>query len=69
MRPQAFSARRCDKFQPSVDPTAEPHHCDNTTVAYMGMHVDQTLRGKYYLRTRATAPFANNQLATVVRSA
>ena len=32
--------------------------CNHDTLAQMGENVDQTLRGKYYLNTKSSRPFA-----------
>lgn len=40
-KPKAFRARQCNSYISNPDPTFEPSDCDDSVVAYMGMHVDK----------------------------
>lgn len=41
VQPKAFKARLCNSYVANPDPTFIPDDCDDSVVAYMGMHVDK----------------------------
>ncbi|XP_060827402.1 pancreatic lipase-related protein 2 [Bombus pascuorum] len=53
--PFGFPASQCPKWHPNIQA-----HCTWTPDVLMGFAVDSRVRGKFYLRTNAQAPFARN---------
>lgn len=56
-RPEAFLADRCE-FKKDNQP--QPGECETGVKAYMGLHANEKLRGKFYLTTNENTPYGRN---------
>ncbi|XP_059622545.1 phospholipase A1 2 [Phlebotomus argentipes] len=59
-RPKAFLATKCEKSSQKVKGKPKLESCDRNITAYMGLHADHRLRGRFFLTTNDEPPFGRN---------